>query len=53
MLSFDLETIRKEAMAACATQFERIDTIALHNTQKVLDAYKKAQISSYQFAGTS
>ena len=33
MLSFDLETIRKEAMAACATQFERIDTIALHNTQ--------------------
>ena len=52
-MSFDLETIRKEAMAACAIQFERIDTIALHNTQKVLDAYKKAQISSYQFSGTS
>lgn len=52
-MSLDLETIRKDAMAACASQFERIDTIALHNTQKVLDAYKKAQISSYQFAGTS
>lgn len=40
-------------MAACADQFERIDTICLHNTEKVLKAYKDAQISSYQFAGTS
>ena len=34
-------------------QFERIDTICHHNTAKVLAAYKEAQISSYQFAGTS
>ena len=40
MLSFDLEKIRKEPMAACPTQFERIDTIALHNSEMVLDAYK-------------
>ncbi len=53
MLSIDIETIRKNAMAACADQFERIDTICLHNTEKVLQAYKAAQISSYQFAGTS
>ncbi len=53
MLSIDIETIRKKAMAACAGQFERIDTICLHNTEKVLQAYKDAQISSYQFAGTS
>lgn len=53
MLSIDIETIRKNAMAACAEQFERIDTICLHNTEKVLQAYKDAQISSYQFAGTS
>ncbi|MDY3270427.1 MAG: methionine gamma-lyase family protein, partial [Megasphaera elsdenii] len=49
----DLETLRKEALAQCADQFERIDTICLHNTAKVLAAYKEAQISSYQFAGTS
>ena len=52
-MSIDIETIRKNAMAACADQFERIDTICLHNTEKVLQAYKAAQISSYQFAGTS
>ncbi|MDD6861887.1 MAG: methionine gamma-lyase family protein, partial [Megasphaera elsdenii] len=49
----DLEVLRKEALAECAAQFERIDTICLHNTAKVLAAYKEAQISSYQFAGTS
>lgn len=52
-MSIDLEQIRKQAMTACAAQFERIDTICLHNTQKVLQAYKDCQISSYQFAGTS
>lgn len=52
-MSIDLEHIRKQAMAACAAQFERIDTICLHNTQKVLQAYRECQISSYQFAGTS
>ena len=52
-MSLDLETLRKEALAECAAQFERIDTICLHNTAKVLAAYKEAQISSYQFAGTS
>ena len=52
-MTIDLEKIRKDAMAKCAAQFDRIDTIALHNTQKVLDAYRKAQISAYQFAGTS
>ena len=52
-LSIDLEHIRKQAMAACAAQFERIDAICLHNTQKVLQAYRECQISSYQFAGTS
>ena len=52
-MSLDLETLRKEALAECADQFERIDTICLHNTAKVLAAYKEAQISSYQFAGTS
>ena len=46
-------SITKEALALCAPQFERIDTICLKNTEKVLKAYKEAQISSYQFAGTS
>ena len=52
-MSLDLEVLRKEALALCAPQFERIDTICLKNTEKVLKAYKDAQISSYQFAGTS
>lgn len=52
-LFIDLETMRKEALTACRDQFERIDTICLHNMEKVLKAYKDAQISSYQFAGTS
>ena len=52
-MSLDLEALRKEALALCAPQFERIDTICLKNTEKVLKAYKEAQISSYQFAGTS
>jgi len=49
----DIETIRKEALAACQVQFERIDTICLHNTAKVLAAYKAEEISSYQFAGST
>lgn len=52
-MSLDLEKLRKEALAECREQFERIDTIALQNTKKVLAAYKAAQVSSYQFAGTS
>lgn len=52
-MSLDLEKLRREALAECKEQFERIDTIALHNTRKVLAAYKEAQVSSYQFAGTS
>ena len=52
-MSIDLEALRKKAMSTCAAQFERIDTICLHNTEKVLQAYKEAQISAYQFAGTS
>lgn len=49
----DIEAIRQEAMAVCRAQFERIDTICLHNTEKVLEAYKAESISSYQFAGTT
>lgn len=49
----DIELIRQEALAACQAQFERIDTICLHNTAKVLAAYKAEEISSYQFAGST
>jgi len=52
-LSFNFELIRKKALAVCAKQFEHIDTISLHNTGKVLQAFKDCQVSSYQFAGTS
>ena len=53
MDSVALERIRQEALLACTEQFAHIDTISLHNTQKVLAAYRDAQLSSYQFAGTS
>lgn len=52
-MSFNFELIRKKALAVCAKQFEHIDTISLHNTGKVLQAFKDCQVSSYQFAGTS
>lgn len=49
----DIETIRQDALAACRTQFERIDTICLHNTAKVLAAYKAEEISAFHFAAST
>lgn len=49
----DIEIIRQKALAVCREQFNRIDTICLHNTAKVLAAYKAEEISSYQFAGST
>ena len=49
----DIELIRKEALDACRAQFDRIDTICLHNTEKVLAAYKAEEISSFHFAAST
>ncbi|WP_200814195.1 aminotransferase class I/II-fold pyridoxal phosphate-dependent enzyme [Megasphaera vaginalis (ex Bordigoni et al. 2020)] len=48
-----MDTLRQEALQACAAQFAAIDAVSLYNTEKVLAAYRKAQVSAYQFAGTS
>ena len=52
-MNFDAEAIKKEMLAVCADQFEYIDAVSLHNTEKVLQAFKDCQLSSYQFSGTS
>ena len=49
----DIDLIRKEALDACRAQFDRIDTICLHNTEKVLAAYKAEEISSFHFAAST
>ncbi|MFR8762047.1 MAG: methionine gamma-lyase family protein, partial [Megasphaera lornae] len=52
-MPIDFETLRQQAMEACAEQFEYIDRVALKNTEKVLQAYKECRVSAFQFAGTS
>lgn len=43
----------KEAQAAIAAQFARIDEIAEFNTQKVLGAFQKHRVSEHYFFGTT
>jgi cystathionine beta-lyase family protein involved in aluminum resistance len=52
-MSFEMERVRKDALAVCSAQFESIDAISLRNTAKVLRAFKESQLSSYQFSGTT
>jgi cystathionine beta-lyase family protein involved in aluminum resistance len=53
ILSLTIDTLRINALKCCQAQFEHIDAVSLQNTEKVLQAFKDAQLSSYQFAGTS
>lgn len=42
-----------KAQAAVRTQFEQIDAVAEHNTQKVLAAFQKHRVADAYFAGTT
>ena len=43
----------QEAEKRCQSMFDRIDEIALHNTEKVLDAMQRHQIAARHFAPTT
>ena len=44
--------LAKQAQGELREQFERIDTIAEENTQKVLSAFQKHRVAESSFAGT-
>ena len=45
--------LAKQAQGELREQFERIDTIAEENTQKVLSAFQKHRVAESYFAGTT
>lgn len=49
----NLESIRDEALCIAEPQFKKFEPIALHNTKKVLEAFKECQLSDYHFNGSS
>ncbi|SUP41131.1 aminotransferase class I/II-fold pyridoxal phosphate-dependent enzyme [Veillonella criceti] len=49
----NLESIRDEALRMAEPQFKQFEPIALHNTKKVLEAFKACQLSDYHFNGSS
>lgn len=49
----NLESIRDEALRIAEPQFKKFEPIALHNTKKVLEAFKECQLSDYHFNGSS
>ena len=53
MTEEELYKISGKAEERCREMFERTDSIALFNTKKVLDAFKKYRVSDSCFAGTT
>ncbi|WP_295238078.1 methionine gamma-lyase family protein [Veillonella sp.] len=49
----NLDRIRDEALRMAESQFKQFEPIALHNTKKVLEAFKECQLSDYHFNGSS
>lgn len=49
----NLDSIRDEALRMAEPQFKQFEPIALHNTKKVLEAFKECQLSDYHFNGSS
>lgn len=49
----NLDSIRDEALRMAEAQFKQFEPIALHNTKKVLEAFKECQLSDYHFNGSS
>lgn len=45
-----LQRVQEEALALCAPVFHDMEDISLHNTEKVLSAFRKAHLSAYHFA---
>ena len=53
MTEVELYKISDKAEERCREMFERTDAVALFNTKKVLDAFKKHRVSDSCFAGTT
>lgn len=49
----NLQQLRDEAMKIAEPHFKKFEPIALHNTKKVLEAFKACQLSDYHFNGTT
>lgn len=49
----NLDSIRDEALRMAEPQFKQFEPIALHNTKKVLEAFKECQLSDYHLNGSS
>lgn len=45
-----LRRVQEKALALCAPVFHDMKDISLHNTEKVLSAFRKAHLSAYHFA---
>lgn len=52
-ISDRVQSLAKEAQGDLREQFDRIDTIAEANTQKVLSAFQKHRVAEGYFAGTT
>lgn len=52
-ISERVRALGNEAQTALRTQFDRIDSIAEYNTQKVLSAFQKHRVADADFAGTT
>ncbi len=48
-----IQTLAKEAEAALAPHFARIDAISFENTQKVMDAFREFRVADGNFQSTS
>ena len=48
-----VEEIRQQALELAEKEFKKFEPVALHNTKKVLEAFKECQLSDYHFNGTS
>ncbi len=52
-ISERVRALGAQAEAALDEQFARIDAIAAHNTEKVLDAFRKHRVAEVHFQGTT
>ena len=53
IFSEKINTLAREAEAALAEQFAKIDAVAFENTQKVMDAFREHRVSDGMFQSTS
>ena len=53
VISEETRRLAREAEAACAESFQRIDQVAQHNAEKVLEAFQEYRVSAGHLVGTT